>query len=901
MKPTYFTCTLGQASDLGLTDKSFQNINCFIEARAKSAPNDPAVGFAIPSASETEAWSSSTWTFAEVFQGSRTIANVIYKKHGKQLGQSRTVALICPSTPEFLFIWLALMRLGHAVLLVAPQCQPAAIAHLCKACDVSLIFYDDVYTSQCHEAAETALRDGVELSPTPLPFTKHLSLAVLLKQSADGLQHEPDISETDVAYLHHTSGTSSGVPKPIPQTHRAGAGVLPAFPDGREAASFTTTPLYHGGVADLFRAWASGALIWLFPGKGVPITARNICKSLDASTKSSTNPPVKYFSSVPYVLQLMEADERGLTSLQSMDVVGVGGAALPTEVGDRMVKKGINLISRFGSAECGFLMSSHRDYENDQDWQYLRSAEGMSFFKFEEREGGLSELVIAQGWPHMVFSPETFIFRSIMKRPLTCEQAKTNRSDGSYATADLFAPHKTIPNAWRYDSRADSQLTLITGKKFDPAPLEGAISTSELLEDVLIFGNGRPFPGALVFRSEAARNMSDADLREALFPLIERLNIESQDHARVPRNMVIPLPVLATPLEKSSKGTIIRGATEARFGVAIDSAYNDMSSFNVDDDVPDEDLPRLIKTMITSIVPKRGQLDDDTDLFAYGVDSVAGMQIRTGLRQLLPGSASKQLPLNVVEDCGTVARLAEYVIKQRNGDQTVDEEDEHQFMLQLVEDYSNFQRRPVGALSNGENDDDIQRHQDKQTDNKKDVIVLTGATGALGAHVLALYCQKPSVRKIYCLVRGTTDTQIAKDRVDQALKQRGLRELPPQDAAVEVEILSASLGEERLGLSDRDYERIAKEITIVMHVAWSVNFRMRLRSFVKDNISGELLSAYTAGSCKTAAEYLPLSSPRYSLRAWNFLKDLLLTIACYACVCRLDKSHKSSTTEFIGA
>ncbi|CAD0032176.1 unnamed protein product [Aureobasidium pullulans] len=88
-----------------------------------------------------------------------------------------------------------------------------------------------------------------------------------------------------------------------------------------------------------------------------------------------------------------------------MDIVGVGGAALPDEVGDRMVGKGINLISRFGSAECGFLMSSHRDYSKDKAWQYLRSDEGAEFLTFEKNEDDLAELVIKPGWPHMVRYP----------------------------------------------------------------------------------------------------------------------------------------------------------------------------------------------------------------------------------------------------------------------------------------------------------------------------------------------------------------------------------------------------------------------------------------------------------------------------------------------------------------
>jgi hypothetical protein len=146
-------------------------------------------------------------------------------------------------------------------------------------------------------------------------------------------------------------------------------------------------------------------MIWLFPGKDVPITARNICTCLDVAKSYSSKemiPKVQYFSSVPYVLQLMEADTKGLSWLQEMEIVGVGGAALPAEVGDRMVKRGVNLISRFGSAECGFLLSSFRRFGQDEDWQYLRNYNPPGLIDFEPRDGNLAELVVKPGWPHMV-------------------------------------------------------------------------------------------------------------------------------------------------------------------------------------------------------------------------------------------------------------------------------------------------------------------------------------------------------------------------------------------------------------------------------------------------------------------------------------------------------------------
>ena len=442
--------------------------------------------------------------------------------------------------------------------------------------------------------------------------------------------------ESETAYWHHTSGTSSGLPKPIAQSHRAAVGVLPCL-DGRGSATFTTTPLYHGGIADCFRAWTSDATIWLFPGD-VPITSSNVIRSLMCADECHTtclSSPVEYFSSVPYVLQMLASVPDGLDALRSFDIVGVGGAALPSSVGDDLVQKGVNLISRFGSAECGFLMSSHRAYQKDKEWQYLRSFNS-PLLSFEPQDGGLVELVIKADWPHM---------------------AKRNRKDGSYATADLFEIHPTIPNAWRYHSRADSQLTLITGKKFDPAPLEAAISTSPFLDDVLIFGNGKPFPGALLLRSTNAANMSGEELLANVWPDIEKRNAEGQDHTKLSRSMLIILPCNTAGLEKSSKGTVMRRQAEERFSNIIENAYqsddSQTNSQNEDSHIPDNALPEVILDMIKSVLSSEEIIAYGVDLFAYGVDSVACMQIRVKLQKLLP-SSSAALPLNVIYDCGSI-------------------------------------------------------------------------------------------------------------------------------------------------------------------------------------------------------------------------------------------------------
>ena len=122
-------------------------------------------------------------------------------------------------------------------------------------------------------------------------------------------------------------------------------------------STFTTTPLYHGGIADLLRAWSAASTLWLFPEHQAPIHGKNILAALQPILSTQRlDGRLGYVSCVPYVLQMMAEEPELLGCLKEMEIVGVGGAALPTELGDRLVDGGVSLVSRFGSAECGCMI-----------------------------------------------------------------------------------------------------------------------------------------------------------------------------------------------------------------------------------------------------------------------------------------------------------------------------------------------------------------------------------------------------------------------------------------------------------------------------------------------------------------------------------------------------------------
>ncbi|KAE9375906.1 acetyl-CoA synthetase-like protein [Stipitochalara longipes BDJ] len=802
---TYFTCTLGQAAEQnrGVT-RDFETVTQFIDHQARVHPDNPAVAFPLPTSEKKSEWGCNILSFRDLRRGSVGVVNSLKELvvEDDLAGRQPCVALICPSSEDFLFAWLGLMRAGFAVLLIAPQCQPEAIAHLCKSCEVSTLFYDQVYRDLALSATKVS-SDSLVAHNVPWQQS-NTSLNWIIKNTPPNLNHTPvhiSISKS-IAYIHHTSGTSTGLPKPIPQTHHAAVGVLPQLA-GSTAATFTTTPLYHGGIADCFRAWTSNALIWLFPGT-MPITTRNILLSLTTAQHQATEDPeriprVKYFSSVPYVLQMLSEDTDGVFWLQKMDIVGVGGAALPESVGNSLTSMGVNLISRFGSAECGFLLSSHRNYAKDKAWQYLRVPSSSPYLRFEEQEdgSGLSELVVLEGWPHM---------------------AKTNREDGSFATSDLFEPHHEIEGAWRYHSRNDSQITLITGKKFDPAPVEDAITAAAgEVRDCFVFGNGRQVPGVLVFlKPDTEISVKQEAVEERIWRVIEEVNRKGQDHTRISRDMVVLKK--EGKLEKSSKGTVLRGAAEKRFASDIEAAYAKEEPSTVPNSSSEGKGTKEIVREVVFGVLGTTELGDQDDFYQHGVDSASCMRIRNQLGKHFHVEG-KSLPWNIVYDCGNIQRLSEFLASWQGGN--VRDESGSEEMLELVDRYSDL-NEPVTKQKIGTilaSDSSI----------KGEIVMLTGATGALGSHVLSQLLANPTIIQVYCLVRHKA-TETAEDRVLSVLKQRFI--LPDSQASLgKVHCLPAHLQEQNLGLSISVYDKLQNEVSTIIHAAWPVNFSLPLRAF----------------------------------------------------------------------
>jgi long-subunit acyl-CoA synthetase (AMP-forming) len=169
---------------------------------------------------------------------------------------------------------------------------------------------------------------------------------------------------------------------------------------------------------------------------------------------TSPTRPVQHFA-VPYVLKLLAESAAGTQSLADMEAVSFAGAALPDDLGTRLVSAGVPLFSQYGTTETGALLTSRRAYASDPAWNWLR-IEGLiaEYLELVPRGSGTFEAVVKDGWPGKVMS---------------------NTPDGSYATKDLFVVHPEHDNWVKYVGRMDDTLTHTLGEKTNPVPIELAI------------------------------------------------------------------------------------------------------------------------------------------------------------------------------------------------------------------------------------------------------------------------------------------------------------------------------------------------------------------------------------------------------------------------------------------
>ncbi|TCD61585.1 hypothetical protein EIP91_008188 [Steccherinum ochraceum] len=122
----------------------------------------------------------------------------------------------------------------------------------------------------------------------------------------------------------------------------------------------------------------------------------------------------------------------------------------------------------------------------------------------------------------------------------------------------------------------------------------------------------------------------------------------------------------------------------------------------------------------------------------------------------------------------------------------------------------------------------------------RDTILLTGATGALGATLLGSLVPLARVARIFVLNRRSPTGVPLVQRQTEALVEAGY-DAKRVLASPKVVMLESNMHEERLGLPLKLYEEIRRSITHIFHNAYLVNFNVPLTGFTPNITTLRLL------------------------------------------------------------
>ncbi|KAF8320371.1 acetyl-CoA synthetase-like protein [Clavulina sp. PMI_390] len=754
-------------------------------------------------------------------------------EHGVPSDQGRVIAILA-ATDYLVYqtLNLGIMQSGSIALPISQRNSPEAVVNLLRRTDCHNVMVGggSAVHSLLDEAKAYLARDapGYLLNiiqvPSAAKLYPHLGT---MADSANSPQDYPlPTNVDDLTALRcyiHSSGTTS-LPKPIPITEKQlrYANKVPGNPLSAAMAMppfhlmgvfiHITTPLQNGNPI----------LLWDVVRDGEPAPVATPDTTMQAMRRFGATSVL----AAPAFLVAWSRDKEAIGYMKMMDHVVTGGGPLPKEIGDELVHNGVNIVQTHGGTEIFSGTEVKLIHRAPEEWEWLEFAEHYPT-RWEERDNGLFELQILES---KEFHPSIY---------------NVDTPDGpAYATNDLFMRHPTKPTLYKMVGRQDDQVTLATGEKVNPAPIELAISESPLVSVAVLLGRAKNQVAILVqpapeYQVDPNSPSDVAAFRKLLWPHVENVNARSAGFAKIFKETII-LADPTKPFARTPKGSVQRKRTEELYAAEIKETYAAIEQAKGGEDgaFPEAWTAAALEAWILSVVEELVQrsIDPSKDLFDQGADSLTATFLRlrcNNAMQRFPdlsvSSKARLLDADVVFTHPTISSLVQYLISIVSSDNTsiVDAKNDHvQNMENLVQKYiadlpNGLAMSPPKALNDLQNEEAGVVH--------KDSILITGTTGALGSALLKQVIGSSRFERVWALNRPGPPGNSGMQRQQASFSDKGL------DLSLlrheKVRMIDVDASADHLGLSSSDYEEISNSVTIIVHNAWRLDFNLALKSF----------------------------------------------------------------------
>lgn len=602
------------------------------------------------------------------------------------------------------------------------------------------------------------------------------------------------LTNTDnTAYIIYTSG-STGKPKGVAISHRNAMNLVEGFVLNHnfdEQRLLMIPPLFFdASVGDIFPILAVGSTLVIHPNPG-ELSALALNRFCHEFSVTAIDAPVALWR------RWTEGflSQKNMSVLPGIQLLMFGGESVPIEQVKcfaKMTENRITLCNHYGPTEasvCASLLSTINAKEfNGSELPIGKPLPGVNIYILDKHlnllpKGAVGELCIggkgvAQGYLGA---------KELTREKFVTDPFSMNRAGILYRTGDLAR--------WNNDDtldflgRTDHQVKL-RGFRIELGEVESAISSYPGVHSAVAkLCELTPGEKTLVAYFIAEKTVQQNDIRDYL-------------SAQLPDAMLpgIFYPMAHFPLTNNGK-VDRRALPKPESQIIVERQLR----------LPVTETEKGILKVWSELL-KRHDISTDDEFFNIGGDSLMTLTLVYKLQTLF----SVEVPVTAIFSSPTIIGLAEVVDQLIAG--TFENELDLESKLVLADDIHPKQAKP-------------RRTKRSQPDS----ILITGATGFLGAYLLREMLDTTGA-EIHCLVRAK-DNQHGLQRVLENMKNYQLLKATDIER---IKVIRGNLTLPLLGLSEYEFAELASNVDLIFHNGGQVNFLAPYENLEAANVQGTI-------------------------------------------------------------
>lgn len=731
------------------------------------------------------------WTYSQALSRANGIASAL---QGKGVGPGMFVAILTDRSAEATLAVLGVLAAGAAYLPLDPSNPDERLSFL----------LDDANACALLVPTHLSARASALMSATPA-----LRAHVLHTDGIAAVDVAPAVERRsdDVAYVIYTSG-STGMPKGVVVEHRSAVNLVRGFLarhhfDGQRLLMIPPL-IFDASIGDVFPILACGAALVLHPSPTElgPSELERFCREFRVTAIDAPTALWRRWS------EGWSLRTRSEPPLPDLSLMMVGGESVPVEQVRRFAEitgRKATLCNHYGPTEasvCATLYSTTDGAEiASLDLPIGRPLPGVRVYLLDAHRQPVPRGVVGE-----LYIGGHGVARGYLGAPeLTAERFvddafSTEQGARMYRTGDLARWNRD--DTLQFVGRRDHQVKL-RGVRIELGEIDNALAALPGVQTaVTLLREDRPGDRRLVaYVVVDAENIDASALRAGLA-------------RRLPEAMLPSAFVFLPAMPLTANGKIDRRALPAPSA-----------------ETPAERAIRAPQTQTEHVVLAvwrevigREDLSTDDDFFASGGDSLSTLPLVFKLQAAL----GIEVPLSAVFSTPTISGLAESIDRLLGGGE-LDRIDLASRVV-LPEDIDGRRVAPVVAPRAAPRS-----------------VLLTGATGFLGAYVLRDLIDLTTA-EIACLVRAD-NAQEGVQRIRSNLEQYGLWR---DGDEARLYPLIGDLSSPRLGLSESGFADAANRIDAIIHNGGMVNFLATYDRHEAANVGGtrEVLRLATTSHLK---------------------------------------------------